>query len=129
MELSDDAKTALLTTVLSLVDGGAVEIYDGVTRLVSIPLDNPEGVVTGTQLDLTVPIEAINDAGGTADSCVLTNSDDEPVGTFQVVESGSAEETAAIAAGQSYLALVTTTLIAGAITRVTALPVVMADPA
>lgn len=99
-ELTLEADTAedVLNAIADRIEAGSgpgvAKVYDGVTLLVTIPLDDPIGVVSGHTLTISAGPQAVISATGTADTVIFADSDDNDVatGTVTTTSGGGALE-------------------------------------
>lgn len=129
--LADATKVVHLTAHRGLLDGGKVRLRDEFeATLVDVVLDNPAGTLTGTTLNLTVPVTGTAVLSGVAvDAVMLTSADVLVAGPIPVLLKDSVDYDAAVAAGEIYIYIESsTTLVSGAVVTLLELPHVMLDP-
>lgn len=85
------AKTARMTAVRSLLDGGCLEILSGTTLLAKIMLPNPCGMVSGDSITCSPEQGTFAVAKGRATAARLCSASDEPVITGLTVGKTNAD--------------------------------------
>jgi hypothetical protein len=89
LEFYADAGALVVTALAEQLDGGTAKIYDaGDVLLVTIPLEDPVGVVAGVTLTISATDEAVVAATGTASYVVYHDASDDPVCTGSVTATG-----------------------------------------
>lgn len=98
LTLSADGADAVLTAIRDMIDAGSgpgvAKVYEGVTLLVTITLDDPCGSVSGHTLTISAGPQAVIATTGTADSVTFEDSDANEVasGDVTVTSGGGALE-------------------------------------